>query len=302
MIGPEAIGEQTKRNRRKIIERHILTDPIVKKPMGEILPEHLGAFRERMLAKDLASTTVRRIEGILGTVFKTAVINRRLQWNPYDAMKKLGKQGAERGVFTLEQLRALFEKRPGVFPDGEAWMCFRVAAVLGLRSAEARALQWRDIADDSIIIRHSLGKDGSLKPPKWKKTRVAPLPEFLADEIAEYREDRIRVADGDFLFCSEFTARTRPPQWWAARWKRAAAAVGIPGKDIEGRLLSPHCFRHTLHSLMIERHVSPALTGLMLGHTTATGLTAVQQAYTHVDLRQASLVEVLEEIFVVPVG
>lgn len=301
-MGPQAISDETKRNRRNILERHILSDPIVNQRMADLLPEHLGAFRERMFAKDLASTTVRRIESLLGTVLKEAVINRKLQWNPYDAMAKLPKQGAERGVFTVEQLRALFEDRPGVWPDDEVWVCFRIAAVLGLRSAEVRALQWQDIAEDSLVVRHSLGGGGSLKPPKWGKIRTAPLPGFLAGEIEDYREDRIRVASGDFLFCSEFTGATRPPQWWAGRWKAAAKAVGIPEQDTEGRKLSPHCFRHTLQSLMIERHVSPALAGLMLGHTTSTGLTSVQQAYTHADLRRASLVDVLEDIFVVSVG
>lgn len=64
---------------------------------------------------------------------------------------------------------------------------FGLLAVTGMRTSEARSLQWQDIAPDGLVIRES----------KFKKSRLVPLHETTWTVLRSYLARRRRVAGDD---------------------------------------------------------------------------------------------------------
>lgn len=144
----------------------------------------------------------------------------------------------------------------------------------GLRIGEAVGLNRADLFEfeGEILIKRTGRPDGSLGPPKGKKTRPAPLPALVRDAVCGWlaERDKCLVPDEapEALFIDSHGRRMRTGSLRYRIQQMAKAA------DVE---LVPHQLRHTFVTEAKRRRMDPSLLRTIVGHTReqTTGI------YTH---------------------
>ncbi len=195
------------------------------------------------------------------------VLEGLLKDNPCDKVDnpKLGRYLPE--VLSLEEVESILDS-----VDVSTWMGRRDKAMLeilygcGLRISEAMGLRISCIFLDEGFVR-IIGKGN--------KERLVPMGEMAVDAVRSYMEARIVPDDAscsDYLFLNRYG---RPLSRVSAfnMVKRQALLAGIR-KDI-----SPHTFRHSFATHLIENGADLRVVQEMLGHESI----ATTEIYTHVD-------------------
>lgn len=149
----------------------------------------------------------------------------------------------------------------------------------GLRIAEALALRVEDIDSRAGVIHVRRGKGGG--------ARDVMLGARLLEELRAYwRATRPR---GPELFPGRFgpgTTLTREAVWIGVRAARAAAGM-------EGRRVTPHTFRHSFATHMLEAGTDLRTLQVLLGHSSISSTTR----YLHLSTaRMRSLVGPFERL------
>jgi integrase len=79
-------------------------------------------------------------------IFHEALYREEINRDPTAGVGRIKERIKERGIFTGEELRALFPDHGyGPWQDIRDYTCFYLAAVTGLRRGEILALRWRHI-------------------------------------------------------------------------------------------------------------------------------------------------------------
>ncbi len=171
------------------------------------------------------------------------------------------------GVLSEEEVAAIIES-----VDLSSWQGLRDRAILevlygcGLRVSEAVNLRISCLYFDEGFIR-IIGKGN--------KERLVPIGEMAVDAVTAYLDRRPTPADAvsdDLLFLNRF-ARSHSRQSMFKMIKAQALIAGIR-KEI-----SPHTFRHSFATHLVERGADLRLVQEMLGHESLT----TTEIYTHVD-------------------
>jgi integrase len=139
----------------------------------------------------------------------------------------------------------------GPWKEQKAYCCFLLAATVGMTRQELLALKWRHISFESKNVRiEDAWKGGDEEGlPKWGRSRTSPLPEFTKNALLALRQDSIRTAPDDLVFCYDDGSRLGET-WWRKRFVRSMEAAKI---DWNGRNLKPHSFRHSLNTYLLDR-------------------------------------------------
>jgi len=257
------------------MENHLFTDTIVSIPVGEITRDDILQYRSRLIKKLGQTRTVQKAMGVLKTILKEAYFREHIDRDPTVGIGKIKYETREAGIFSSEELRALFAEMPGVWKDSMGYCAFLLAATTGMRRGEILALQWKNIDFDHavITIEQAWKGRGEIGPPKWNSTRIVPVPEKLLSALAALKDESIRIAQNDFVLCYDDGSRLGDT-WWKKRFMRAMEKAGI---DYKGRNLKPHSFRHTLNTLLRNAGQDPAKIRATLGWQQEK----IQENYTH---------------------
>ena len=149
------------------------------------------------------------------------------------------------------------------------WQDLRDRAILevlygcGLRVSEAASLKISGIYFEDGFVR-IVGKGN--------KERIVPLGEVAAEAVAAYLEVRPGAVDDDVLFIS----RLSRPMTRVAIFnivKKYVQKAGI------SKNVSPHTFRHSFATHLIEHDADLRVVQEMLGHENVT----TTEIYTHID-------------------
>lgn len=148
----------------------------------------------------------------------------------------------------------------------------------GLRRFEVAALKVWDVDLDERTVHVVLGKG--------KKDRYVPLTERAAHWIRKYR-DEVRPflamePDHGYLFLTVYR-NGLVPERISEIVRTASRAAGLP------RLVSPHVFRHTMATMMLEGGADVRYVQAMLGHATLS----TTEIYTRVAIRKLREVHAL---------
>lgn len=319
-IGQKSISKKSARIIRAYIKNHVLTDPIADMFLYEIKTRDITAFRSRLQKKmvmsqakkdkngnevppspvrPLSSGTIDKIMNALKTVFGEAVINRDIPYNPCVGIVRLGSNyDNPRGSFSIEELETFLRREN--WNSVEAWNCFRLVAVTGMRCGEVLALPWGCVSEQELAIVNNWKDIDEKGEPKGNKPRTIPIGKSAWCIINEHRATRnTMLGNDDLLFCDPGTGGRHSAQWWKKNFDHAMKTSGLSLYDLDDHKRTPHSLRHTLNTLLLVHGVSPILIREYLGWSEdSQKLTRVQQGYTHFSVMDmAGLVATIDGIF-----
>jgi len=277
---------------RQRLRKHILSDSFANKRLSEITRADVLDLRSRLLAT-CSPATVNKVIGIVKVIFREALYREEINRDPTAGVGKIKERRKERGIFTVEELRALFpDYGYGPWRDVHDYTCFYLAAVTGLRRGEILALRWRHINfERQVLIVSEAWKGGNeIGPPKWDHNRLVPLSPRTIDKLLQLQTASIRINSDDFVFCYDNGSHFGET-WWRKRFCTAMERTGI---DRQARHLTPHSFRHTINTIVRDSGHDPAKIRAVLGWMDET----VQDTYTHWDLDHLKAwAEIVDEIW-----
>jgi integrase len=248
------------------------------RPIADVLPSDVQAWVAALSAR-LAPATVQVVHGILSSIFKAAVRDRKLVANPCEGTRLPRRHSRPVEPLTVEQFERLVDVMPA------RWRALVVlAAGTGLRQGEALGLT----SDRVDFLRRSLsidrqlitvqGQEPFLGPPKTRASvRTIPLPDVVRLEMARHVElfapaevqilDRTapaeRLSAAPLLFTADGGEPVRRTAFSAQVWRPAVAAAGLPAGT------RFHDLRHFYASLLIRHSESVKTVQARLGHASA---------------------------------
>jgi integrase/recombinase XerD len=157
-------------------------------------------------------------------------------------------------------------------PDGSTPVGLRDGAMLellyaaGLRVSELVQLRNQDVSTEAGFVK-VLGKGA--------KERVVPIGRLAVERVLTYRRDArpmlLKTRSSAFLFVSRLGKPLTRQGFWKLL-KGYACRTGIKKR------VTPHCFRHSFASHLLEAGADLRAVQVMLGHVDI----ATTQIYTHV--------------------
>jgi integrase/recombinase XerD len=231
---------------------------------GEDLCRWVGAMAEREISKRSQARAISSVKSLYDFLDKEG----RITKSPCDALDSPKMQRYLPVVLSVDEVSAIINSVDLSKPEGH-----RNKAMLemlyscGLRVSELITLKISDLFFDEGFIR-VLGK-GS-------KQRLIPVGEYAVSAVNLYLDQRrtlpVERGSEDFLFLNR---RGRPltRQMVFKIVTDQAAAAGI------GKTISPHTFRHSFATHLVENGADLRVVQQMLGHESIL----TTEIYTHID-------------------
>ena len=217
--------------------------------------------------KKLSERSQARLLSSLRSFYDWLILEKIIEENPCDKvdMPKLGVYLPT--VLSVEEVEAIIDS-----VQREDWFGLRDKAILevlygcGLRVSEAVELKISGVYLDEGFLR-VIGKGN--------KERLVSLGEMAGDALRDYLDSRPAPADAesdDVLFLNRFGKRFSRVSMFNLVKKQALAA-GITKE------LSPHTFRHSFATHLVENGADLRVVQEMLGHVSIT----TTEVYTHIE-------------------
>ncbi|TQK27897.1 site-specific integrase [Arthrobacter sp. SLBN-53] len=229
------------------------------KPLSSILPSDIQAWIKSL---ELAPATVGVIHGIVSTIMKAAIRDRRIVANPCDGTKLPKVQRQQIVPLTTEQVSAVRNALPA-----ELRALVTLAAGTGMRQGECfgltvdrvRFLERSATVDRQLVTLQ--GQEPTFGPPKTQASnRIIPLPQVVVAELAAHLAAFPTDPDG-LVFTLAGKSITR--QAFGHKWRAAVKTAGLPtGTGF-------HALRHYYASLLIRHGESVKTVQVRLGHASA---------------------------------
>lgn len=277
-----------KQNESVRVDAKKLCDALGHLPMESIRPAHLQPFADSYA--HMSKSSVDKLRGTTGRIFKDAMMNRIITFNPADGIR-----WAHAGAGTHRMLEkweiAHISTNWQVHRTGR-WAMLMLYA--GLRRGEALALRWEDIDWEHNIIHvrravHFEGNDPVLGTTKTE-TSVRDVPMFPVLRRCLQMHDA-----SETYVCSSAAGKLVTDSVWKSSWTTFNNAMTnilngdtaqpvCPGrrsdldKDRKTFLVRAHDLRHTFCSLLYDAGVDVLTAQKLMGHASPE---ITMRIYTH---------------------
>lgn len=206
-----------------------------------------------LLTLKLKNTTRNQILDTLHMVLREAVRAGVLNSDPIAGAERFSPRDyVPRDPLADDDIQKLFPDDRGkfdnvwpYFPDG---VMFATMLSAGLRSGEARALQWVDVDFElsGLYIRQAFNISMQIGPPKGQEYRAIPIPDKTLELLREHHEKTYFPNLNDFCFCD---GKGHPLSRFIAL-ERFKAGIERSKLALEGRNIVVHSLRHTFNTRM----------------------------------------------------
>jgi integrase len=227
--------------------------------LSSILPSDIQAWVKGL---QLAPATVGVAHGIVSTVMKAAIRDRRIVANPCDGSKLPKVQRKQVVPLTTEQVAAVRDALP---PQLQALVI--LAAGTGMRQGECFGLTVDRVRflERTVTVDRQLvtvqGHAPELAPPKTQASnRSIPLPRVVTDALAAHLAAFPAGSDG-LVFTLSGKPITRSV--FGHKWRAAVETARLPAGT------GFHALRHYYASLLIRHGESVKTVQSRLGHASA---------------------------------
>ena len=197
------LKERTKKNKRYMIETHVLPFFGTKK-MNEISPADIIQWQNEIRSLNYSQTYLRMIQNQITALFTHAHNIYNLENNPCKKVKKMGKSDADKLDFWTKQEYDRFIET--IDKGSRYFVIFEILFWTGCREGEMLALTKRDVDFEnnrlsiSKTYYRSGGKDIITTPKTEQSVRTIELPEFLTKEIKDYTVSVYGMENDDRLY------------------------------------------------------------------------------------------------------
>ena len=218
-----------------------------------------------------------------------AVANGDLPADPFYGAGKAYHKEKIKGILSIEERERIIYTE---IKDYYSRLAVLLGLLCGMRRGEVRGLQWGDISDGIITVRHNWVDGDGIKSPKRKggliqeNTRLVPMPKVIADLVNVIIAITRYKAPDDFVIQS--AKRKGVPvsaKYFDHALKRELEGMGISLEDQNARNLSFHSLRHSFVTLGRLAGVSDLEIQALAGHGPR-----MMQNYSHaeqvINLRQ----------------
>lgn len=229
------------------------------RPLSSILPSDIQAWVKGL---ELAPATVGVIHGIVSTIMKAAIRDRRIVSNPCEGSKLPKVERKQIVPLTTEQVNAVRDALPA-----ELRALVTLAAGTGMRQGECFGLTVdrvkfleRTVSVDRQLVTVA-GHAPAFGPPKTQASnRTIPLPQVVVDALAAHLA-RFPAGPEGYVFTLNGKPLTRAS--FGHKWRPAVATAKLPtGTGF-------HALRHYYASLLIRHGESVKTVQARLGHASA---------------------------------
>lgn len=282
--------------------------------LKEVTGDHLIALQNN-LREHLSIRTVARVHAMLNRAFKKALVSRKIDYNPVDAVEAPRVPRAKKKAFTMGEVAKLRQAIEG----DRLELLYDLMWLDGLRRGEVLGLLISECANGSITVSGQIQTiNGETKrsgsPKSDNSIRTLPLTErqkslldqHLTRVSSERRAAGIAWKEQNLLFPTTngtpIAPRNLNRHWYNLLMKAgiitsiepAAKPKGVsgpkPSKRIPtGKKIPLHQLRHTAASRLNSAKTTPRVIQGILGHGPGT----VSEGYIHPD--RAELLEALEQ-------
>jgi integrase len=222
------------------------------RPLSSILPSDIQAWVKGL---ELAPATIGVVHGVVSTIMKAAIRDRRVVANPCDGSKLPKVQRQQVVPLTTEQVAAQLQALVTL----AAGTGMRQGECLGLTVDRVKFLERTVTVDRQLVT--VPGQPTSLGPPKTQASnRTIPLPQIVVDALAAHLAAFPAESDG-LLFTLSGKPITR--QTIGHKWRPAVVKAGLPAGT------GFHALRHYYASLLIRHGESVKTVQARLGHASA---------------------------------
>lgn len=244
--------------------------PFADLPMKSIRRSHVEAWI-KLIAANLAPTTVKTRFVIIRSVFRAAVSDRVIANDPSTgvALPRRRRADVAMRVPTVEEVGLLLSHadsaRVSTRKGFQAYVA--LCAFAGLRKGEAAAVQVGDIdfLRRQLTVSRQLQRDGGsyvVRPPKYGSERLVYLPDDLVSIIGEHVTNHLHDAEpGRWLFTVGDEPMYDNAITW--RWRATRTEARLPHVRL-------HDLRHFYASGLIADGCDVVTVQRALGHSTAT--------------------------------
>lgn len=228
----------------------------------DILLLYLGFLRN----SGYSENTIGRKVASLKSFFKFLTNRKLIKANPVVLLTSPKKAEKLPDFLTVEEMEKILNT-----PSEKNWQCLRDKAILellystGIRVGELTSLRIGDIDFFQEILKVK---------GKGKKERIVPVGRYALNALIEYTEKR-PPARGQFVFLNKYGKRLTERSVERIIDKYAKKA-GI------GKKITPHTFRHTFATHMLDRGADLRTVQELLGHERIT----TTQIYTHLTVEK----------------
>jgi len=236
--------------RRGHLNNHIFPK-FGKLELQDINPVHVENW---LLELKLASKTKNHIIDSFRIILAEAQRERVVPFNPLSSVGRLSKSlYKKRDSLSLQDIKTLFPQDEDevlrIWRRPDFVVLYFLMLSSGIRSGEARALQWKHIIweQQGILIIQAIKADGSIGEPKANEIRGIILPQRAIDLLKWWKQRCVYNEPEDFVFHSQTRGKPIGKEAITAGFKSALKRAGI---DIGDRNLVAHSLRHTYNTIM----------------------------------------------------
>lgn len=257
------LAAATRRNYAGTWNRHIRPHPIAGMPLRSITPQTVDDCKADLRVAGVGESSIRTcltlVQAVLGRAVREGVIS-------YNAAAAVKKPSAKR-IATVDPITPDAVEKIRRELTGTDALMVSVLAYAGLRPGEARALEWRHVRAQTLLIERAVDPDGAIKPTKTGQTRSVRLIDAL-------RADLDAAKGSGFIF-----ARADGKPWIETDWRNWRRRKFMPAARQAGVGISrPYDLRHSIASLWLREGIDAVTVAGWMGHAP----TMLLSTYAHV--------------------
>lgn len=276
--------EHTMLNKQYVIDNKLMPY-FGEKRMNEITVADIRIWQNELMQMGYKPTYLKCINNQLSAIFNYGVRYYDLKENPCRKAGSMGKSKAEEmEIWTKDEFQNFLDC---LMDKQISWLAFQVLFWTGIRIGELLALTFGDIDLEGRIItinksyQRLKGRDVITPPKTPKSNRKVNIPQFLVEDINDYKDRLYAPQPEDRVFPITKT-------FLESEMKRGIKLSGMKNLHI-------HSLRHSHASLLIEMGVSPKEIAERLGHE---NIETTLNTYSHLyPDKQERLAEQLNQFY-----
>jgi integrase len=275
------------------VRRHIAPfPPFEDLTLQRLTPALIRDWLTWMAEKGKSGNLINHVLQGMRVAVRYAVVREELERDPFRNIGKAAETPREKGILAPHEVSRLIASP---VTDPRHRLVVLLGVLCGLRMGEVRGLQWGDIKNGLIHIRHNWQNMEGMKAPKCKggavreNTRIVPLPSSAAVILETPRG--MNPAPDSFVFES-FRTSGEPvsKEFFRYVMDKELAAIGIPGtwkgkgaapagyvNEQKRRNLTFHGLRHTFVTVSRLAGITDLEIQALAGHRSG----AMMENYSH---------------------